>query len=473
MKRIVHLQCGLTVLSILLLIGSCKKTDITSESTISALDPAVVEAKGYFESNVQKENSGSIQVESYNNSNSSKKTPIWNKAYVTTLSTGPAVVIPLKYTKKSLFKSNLDSTHVYDMDVSSKLVIYKDHSGQYHVEVVNMYPDSVQAKNSGYSGIIKVEDWGGNFRNEYKYEGNKIKKLINDVSAGKTSTNSVNPHSSVTVNTMMAVQTDYYMVTFTYVEGDMADGVYSYEYLGSSYSFYDDGGGGGGGSAIGGSDYGSIGGGGGGPSSKVSALNSLTVETGNDPITNVKDYIKCFNGSLNATYTVTLCVAQPILGERDSYSSAMSGVNVGHTFLTFQQNEGGVVTTRSMGFYPNGIVTPGEPRAFGSLNNDQGHIYNVSLTYTTTGTQFMNILNSFSNGNTVNYDLNTNNCTTWALSALSAGGINVNTTPGSWPFGGGDDPGDLGEDIRNMPVGSNTQKNVSSTDAPANTGTCP
>ena len=100
MKRIVNLQWGLAVTSILLLVGSCKKTDITSESTMSALDPAVVEAKGYFESNLQKENSGSIQVESYNNSNSSQKTPIWNKAYLTTLSTGPAVVIPLKYNKK-------------------------------------------------------------------------------------------------------------------------------------------------------------------------------------------------------------------------------------------------------------------------------------------------------------------------------------------------------------------------------------
>ncbi len=472
MKRKLHLQWILPTLMISLLIGSCKKTDVTNDNSNEIPPTAVLEAKGYFESTIQKSNPGAVQTESVNSSHSLSKSPVWNQAYLTTLSTGPAVVIPLKYSQKSLFRSNLDSTHLYDMDVSSKLVIYKDRSGQYHVEVVNMYPDSAQFKNSGYSGIVKVEDWGGNFINEYKYEGNKIKKLVTDVSAGKTSTNSVIP-SKVAVNMFMAIETDYYMVTYTYVVTDPGGGSYSYEYLGSSYSFIDDGGGGGGGGLAGG-DYGNIGGGGGGSaSSKVSASNALTVETGNDPITDVKDYIKCFNGALNATYTVTLCVAQPILGERDSYSSGMSGVNVGHTFLTFQQNAGGVVTTRSMGFYPNGIVTPGEPRAFGSLNNDQGHIYNVSLTYTTTGTQFMNILNAFSSGNSVNYDLNTNNCTTWALSALSAGGINISTKQGSWPFGGGDDPGDLGEDIRNMPVSSNAQKNLSSTDAPANNGTCP
>jgi hypothetical protein len=467
-----HLQYLLAVVVIFLLIGSCKKTDVTKDQLNESFPSAVIEAKGYFESTIQKPNSGDIQTESVNNTHTLSKSPIWSKAYLATLSTGPAVVIPLKYTKKSLFKSNLDSTHLYDKDISSKLVIYKDHSGQFHTEVVNMYPDSVQAKNAGYSGIVKVEDWVGNFINEYKYEGNKIKKLENNVSTGKTSTNSVNP-SKVAVNMFMAIETDYYMVTYTYVVTDPGGGMYSYEYLGSSYSFIDDGGGGGGG-GLGGGDYGSIGGGGGGgPTSKVSASNALTVETGNDPITNVKDYIKCFNGALNATYTVTLCVAQPILGERDSYSSGISGVNVGHTFLTFQQNAGGVFTTRSMGFYPNGIVTPGEPRAFGSLNNDQGHIYNVSLTYTTTGTQFMNILNAFSSGNSVNYDLNTNNCTTWALSALASGGISISTKQGSWPFGGGDDPGDLGEDIRNMQVSSNAQKNLSSTDAPANNGTCP
>jgi hypothetical protein len=338
--------------------------------------------------------------------------------------------------------------------------------------VVTMYPDSSLSKNSSYSGIVKSVDWNGNFISEYKYEGSKIKKLKTDLSTGNISTNSVEPPSKVAVN-MFAIETDYYMVTYTYVVTDPEGGTYSYEYLGSSYTFIDDGGGGdGGGGGLGGSDYGDIGGGG-SSSAKVTPSNTFTVETGNDPIYNVKDYIKCFDGNLNASYTVSLCVAQPILGERDSYSSGVSGVNVGHTFLTFQQNASGVVTTRSMGLYPNGIVSPGQPRAAGSLNNDQGHIYNVSLTFTTTGAQFMNILNSFSNGNMVNYDLNTNNCTTWALSSLSAGGINISTSPGSWPFGGGDDPGDLGEDIRSMSLGSNMQKNLNSTSAPNNAGTCP
>jgi hypothetical protein len=470
MKTELYLRVIVVAFSITFLIGSCKKTDLSNKPSNEGQPSAVIEAKGYFESNIQKPSLGEIQTESTDRPHSPSRSPIWNKAYVMTLSIGPAVIIPLQYDRKSLFRSNLDSSHLYDMDFTSKLAIYKDPVGKFHTEVVNMYPDSLEAKRSGFTGIIKVEDWNGNFTNEFKYEGNKIKKYVTDVSEGKTSTNAVT-QNKVAINITMVIQTDYYNVTYTYAVSNPSGGTYSYNYLGSSYSFIDyneDG------TGLSGSDYKNIGNGGGaGAQSKASSSTVLTVETGNNPITDIKEYIKCFNGDLNATYTVSLCVAQPIFGERDAYSSAYNGVNVGHTFLTFQQNAGGVVTTRSMGFYPNGIVTPASPRASGSLNNDQGHKYNVSITYSTTGSQFMNILNSFSSGNNVNYDLNANNCTTWALSSLSAGGINISTTQGSWPFGGGDDPGDLGEDIRSMSVSPNSQRSFANTEAPVNNGTCP
>ena len=46
------------------------------------------------------------------------------------------------------------------------------------------------------------------------------------------------------------------------------------------------------------------------------------------------------------------------------------------------------------------------------------------------------------------YDLNTNNCTDAAIGAGAAVGISVPDTQGTWPFGGGSNPGDLGEDLR-------------------------
>ena len=47
------------------------------------------------------------------------------------------------------------------------------------------------------------------------------------------------------------------------------------------------------------------------------------------------------------------------------------------------------------------------------------------------------------------YNLNTNNCTTFAINALATGGIKIPATTGTWGLAGyGDDPGDLGEDLR-------------------------
>jgi hypothetical protein len=84
----------------------------------------------------------------------------------------------------------------------------------------------------------------------------------------------------------------------------------------------------------------------------------------------------------------------------------------------------------------------------------------------------MNALNSCAQGNATEYNLSTNNCTTWALSSLAAGGVNINTQQGSWPLGEGDDPGDLGEDIRGMKLSPNMSLNTSGGSATSNTGTC-
>jgi hypothetical protein len=65
------------------------------------------------------------------------------------------------------------------------------------------------------------------------------------------------------------------------------------------------------------------------------------------------------------------------------------------------------------------------------------------------------------------YDLNTNNCTSFAIHALQAGNINVPATVGSWADGGfGYDPGDLGEDIRTMALGSSMTRNTTYNDHP-------
>jgi hypothetical protein len=86
------------------------------------------------------------------------------------------------------------------------------------------------------------------------------------------------------------------------------------------------------------------------------------------------------------------------------------------------------------------------------------------LTITVDNGQFFNILNYISQGNNAGflYDLNTNNCTSFVLHALDAGNVVLPATTGTWPYGGfGYDPGDLGEDIRNMSLSPNMTRNTS------------
>lgn len=48
------------------------------------------------------------------------------------------------------------------------------------------------------------------------------------------------------------------------------------------------------------------------------------------------------------------------------------------------------------------------------------------------------------------YDLNTHNCTDYSLELLKKIGIDIATKDGTWPGGGGTNPGDLGEDLKNI-----------------------
>jgi hypothetical protein len=176
-------------------------------------------------------------------------------------------------------------------------------------------------------------------------------------------------------------------------------------------------------------------------------------------------------------------VQQPDPGTRTPWTVSGSGatgssagsnpVDVGHTFLIFTQQTGSGTITRNIGFYPKTGVNPLSPVAQGILNNNAGDDYDISLTVQVTNTQFFNMLNYVSLGNNTgfNYDLNLNNCTTFALSTLNAGGVSLPRTTGSWLEGSGNDPGDLGEDIRAMTLTSGMTRSTADPAHP-NTGNC-
>lgn len=191
------------------------------------------------------------------------------------------------------------------------------------------------------------------------------------------------------------------------------------------------------------------GGGGGGSSTAYSYANLVYSPPVNKHIGSITDYLKCFTnvaGSTN-TYNIRLCVDQPVAGDRTAWgfngngsansSSGANPINVGHTFLILTEVTPTGTITRNVGFYPTTIVRPGASTSQGQLVNNDDHSYNISLSITMTNSQFFSVLNYVSQGNNTGYkyDLNYNNCTTFALHALSAGSIFLGSTIGSWPGG--------------------------------------
>lgn len=219
------------------------------------------------------------------------------------------------------------------------------------------------------------------------------------------------------------------------------------------------------------------------PTINVPLLNladyEFTPGSANKPIQNITEYLKCFTNVAGGTYKVTLAVDQPQPGTRKAFKMLSGGdvCNVGHTFLILEQTIGGVTTKRSIGFYPSGTCTPLNPEAPGIINNDEEHDYNVSVSTTLSGTAFMNFISRVKNNVSLNnnYNLNFNNCTTWAHDMVtnSTEMENIPGTQSFWPLGHGMNPGDMGEDIRSMPLNANQAKSTSATMAPLNQGVCP
>ncbi|MCC9018719.1 MULTISPECIES: hypothetical protein [Flavobacterium] len=164
-------------------------------------------------------------------------------------------------------------------------------------------------------------------------------------------------------------------------------------------------------------------------------------------IANRQDYFKNFN--LNSEGTLHVYVDQPIANKSDAYDG-MVNPEVGHTFLAIEQN--GIV--RVIGYYPSNGVNPfTSPGSSPAYLNDSGHSYDVRISKTLTASQLSEVISKITNYSG-QYNLNTNNCSDFAQQIAATGGLKLPNTDGSWPGGGGTNPGNLGQDIRNMALPS-------------------
>ncbi|MNF78768.1 hypothetical protein D3C84_609630 [compost metagenome] len=193
--------------------------------------------------------------------------------------------------------------------------------------------------------------------------------------------------------------------------------------------------------------------------------NSVVLIAPKTKITNINDYLKCFNLSQRAT--LTIYVQQPTANSPEAWSGIPLNPRVGHSFIALQQGS----IRRVLGYYPKTLVDPESPNDPKEFGNDEGHSFDVSLSTPINSTQLLNII-GYCNNAPATYNLNTYNCTDFVIAVGNFVGLGLPDSYGAWWKGGGSNPGQLGQNIRNMSLPSNASRQTTSTNAANNSGTC-
>lgn len=461
---------------------SCKKnSDNTGQRSLN--QQLIESSKQFFESHVQQLTKLPLE----NDRISAAKSLNWTLAKVRQLSNGPAVVVPVQYKKALSVKTNFGGLKLFTLNEITQLVVYKDANNTYHAELLTTFPDStaVNPSSKKFTGIIFVEDWSGKRLRQFKYNSESAVLVYNGQNGFPEKSPVITSTSVSKITPNILITTCYEISGYNYSADDPEGAYYWTESAGCSSQYLPEENVGGGSGGLSGGDYGSIGGGSGGGSGGQGVTTSqIMISKGPNIIANIAAYFNCFTnvGGTDHQYTVTVCVDQPTPGTRQTWgfadgpsgsSATGNPFDVGHVFLVFSEIYGNTTITRNVGFYPRTSVNPAYPSDQGQLNDNESSLYNISLSVNVTNAQFFNMLNYISQGNNpgYQYNLNSNNCTTFALSALQAGYVNLSSQIGTWPGGSGYDPGDLGEDIRNMPLPSNMTRNTVENPHP-NVGNC-
>jgi len=462
----------MSVLLVAVLFSSCLKN--TAEMQAVRVDAVVKTAQRFFMDSIAPAGYG--RTGEGNPRLSTSKELLWDKATVVSNAAGQCVVVPVKYLKPLFVSPDFAGGALYSLDAINKIVFFKDQNNRYQCQSMTLFPDSTFFnQNSGsFSGVIFVETYAGSPINKFKYgAGGSILKYQPGLVSAKPK--ALDGTKGVDVIISVCSQINGY----NYSPEAPDDGYSWSEPAGCQESYFP--------TPIG------VGAPVGPPSGLLAPLTgvrlAIIVNGGTRPIANISQYFGCFTSgsSPSQTYGVQVCVDQPVPGTRQAWGFTNEGlgsslvgnnpVDVGHTFIILTENNGGTIITRNVGFYPTGFVSP-TPASYattqGMLNDDEDHGYNISLTINNlSSTQFSGILSALSLGNNqgYSYDINSDNCTTMILTALNNNGISLPMTQGSWPGGGGLDPGDLGEDIRQMTLGPNMSRSTVSSAHP-NTGSC-
>ncbi len=198
----------------------------------------------------------------------------------------------------------------------------------------------------------------------------------------------------------------------------------------------------------------------------IEAFDDFVVISPDRPINDMIKYLECFDTSKSAT--ITIYADQPKKGSSDAWAATWSGAVVGHTFVSITQG----ANTSVFGFYPstdNTSVT--SPPETSTMGNDSGEYFDVSVSATVSGNKLAEILN-YSINYPGTYDLDNYNCSDFGIQIGNLAGLGLPDCYGSWPGGGGSNPGTLGQHLRNMTLPNGATRNTSGGTAPTNKKGC-
>ncbi len=133
----------------------------------------------------------------------------------------------------------------------------------------------------------------------------------------------------------------------------------------------------------------------------------------------------------------------------------------------------------TLGFYPasggaatiNSLLVP----VNSVMGNDTSHHYDVSLSVNVSSSILTNILNESVNYADTIYNINTDNCSDFAISVANIAGLNIsdcNRPFGLGSFGSGSNPGAFGEELRNITLSAGMTKDTDGGSAPQNIKNC-
>ncbi|WP_264530361.1 hypothetical protein [Flavobacterium sp. N502540] len=315
----------------------------------------------------------------------------------------------------------------------------------------SMYPDENSFKGS-FSGKIFSHTLDGNFITGFRAEnGIIVSQFVENNNAIKTDTENAKT-SKLTSRSAEALRE-------VILQNNYRKTVHALDMFGST-GMYGDGIFGGGIGNSGGRGY-SWDVGDGGNSSDATTIYINIEGKKIDP----KEETKCFDKSKSAV--LTIYIQQPNENTRDK----MGANSVGHTFVGIQQ--GGI--QRVLGFYPDSPNASLISSQNSELHDNSNTLYHVSISIEVDAVKLVNIIN-YINSYPKTYDLNNYNCSDFAIGAAAKGGLNLPKTTGTYDAVivnfKGRNPGDLGQDIRNMSVPNGATISATKGNAPKKKGGC-